>query len=106
MAAGFQEAVVDVLVDKMAMAIERTGVTQIALAGGVAANSHLRAQMMAMAERKGVAFYKPSLVLCTDNAAMIGCVGYYNYLAGVRADQYLNAVPNLKIGQTYEPSRK
>ncbi len=100
-AAGFQEAVVDVLVDKMAMAIERTGVKQIALAGGVASNSHLRAKMAAMAAQKGVAFYKPSLVLCTDNAAMIGCVGYYNYMAGIRADQYLNAVPNLKIGQPY-----
>lgn len=104
-AAGFQDAVVDVLVDKMAMAIERTGVKQIALAGGVASNSHLRDKMSAMAAQKGVAFYKPSLVLCTDNAAMIGCVGYYNYMAGIRADQYLNAVPNLKIGQPYVPHK-
>lgn len=104
-AASFQEAVVDVLVNKMAMAIDVTGVKQIALAGGVAANSHLRAKMQEMAEKKGVSFHNPSLVLCTDNAAMIGCVGYYNYQAGITADQYLNAVPNLKIGQGYQPNR-
>ena len=104
-AASFQEAVVDVLVNKMAMAIDVTGVKQIALAGGVAANSHLRAKIQEMAQQKGVSFHNPSLVLCTDNAAMIGCVGYYNYQAGITADQYLNAVPNLKIGQGYQPNR-
>lgn len=105
-AASFQEAVVEVLVNKMEMAIERTGVSQIALAGGVAANSHLREKMAAMAAKKGVAFSNPSLILCTDNAAMIGCVGYYNYIAGIRADQYLNAIPNLKIGQTIDDNCK
>lgn len=104
-AASFQEAVVEVLVDKMAMAIELTGVDKIALAGGVASNSYLREKMMVMAKEKGVAFYKPSLVLCTDNAAMIGCVGYYNYKAGIVGDQYLNAIPNLKIGQGYHSHR-
>lgn len=104
-AASFQEAVVDVLVDKMAMAIDVTGAKQIALAGGVAANSHLRTKMMEMAQEKNVSFHNPSLVLCTDNAAMIGCVGYYNYKAGILADQYLNAVPNLKIGQGYSSHR-
>lgn len=100
-AASFQEAVVEVLVSKMELAIERTGVSQIALAGGVAANSYLRSEMEAMALRKGVTLYRPSIKLCTDNAAMIGCSGYYNYLAGIRADQYLNAVPNLKIGTKF-----
>lgn len=100
-AASFQEAVVEVLVNKMELAIEQTGVSQIALAGGVAANSYLRSEMEAMALRKGVALYRPSITLCTDNAAMIGCSGYYNYLAGIRADQYLNAVPNLKIGTKF-----
>lgn len=100
-AASFQEAVVEVLVEKMAMAIERTGVDKIALAGGVAANSYLRAEMEKMAQAKGVELYRPSITLCTDNAAMIGCSGYYNYKAGIFADQYLNAVPNLKIGTTF-----
>lgn len=98
-AASFQEAVVEVLVEKMSMAIDRTGVTQIALAGGVAANSYLRSEMEIMAQKKGVQLFRPSIILCTDNAAMIGSVGYYNYMAGIRGDQYLNAVPNLKIGQ-------
>lgn len=100
-AASFQEAVVEVLVEKMAMAIERTGVDKIALAGGVAANSYLRAEMEKMAQAKGVELYRPSITLCTDNAAMIGCSGYYNYQAGIFADQYLNAVPNLKIGEVF-----
>lgn len=98
-AASFQQAVVEVLVEKtIACALEKN-VKQITLAGGVAANSGLRELLKKKAEENGLNLKYPSLLLCTDNAAMIGCVGYYDYIRGYRSSLDLNGVPNLKIGE-------
>jgi N6-L-threonylcarbamoyladenine synthase len=97
-AASFQAAVVDVLVKKTIDAAGYTGVSQIVLAGGVAANSSLKAKLAAAADKQGLALFYPPSVLCTDNAAMIACRAYYQSLAGDFADLNLNAVPALKLG--------
>lgn len=98
-AASFQEAVVDALVSKTMTAAKDYNMTQIALAGGVASNSALRAAMEIACKEKGYELCYPSPVLCTDNAAMIGAAAYYEFLNGTRHGLDLNAVPNLKIGQ-------
>lgn len=96
--ASFQKAVVEVLVNNTLEAAVRKGVDKVALAGGVAANSLLRETLQKKGSEKGFKVYYPSMVLCTDNAAMIGCAAYYEYSAGVKAGLDLNAVPGLKIG--------
>ena len=98
-AASFQAAVVDVLVDRTLQAAKEYGIDNIALAGGVASNSALRAGMEQACQKAGKQLYYPSPVFCTDNAAMIGAAAYYEYKKGVRHGLDLNAVPNLKIGQ-------
>lgn len=98
-AASFQKAVVDVLVDHSMEAVEKYGMNQFAIAGGVASNSHLREAFEAACAKRKVDFFHPSPVFCTDNAAMIGAAGYYEYIAGVRHGWDLNAVPNLKLGE-------
>lgn len=98
-AASFQQSVVEVLVEKTVKAAKEHGMKKIALAGGVASNSALRAGMRAACEREGISLNIPSPLLCTDNAAMIGCAAYYEYLAGVRDGWDLNANPNLKLGE-------
>ncbi len=98
-AASFQKAVVDVLVGHAANAIDEYGMDKFAIAGGVASNGVIREAMAKMCEEKGVKFYHPSPILCTDNAAMIGAAAYYDFLAGKRAGMDLNAVPNLKLGE-------
>ena len=98
-AASFQKAVTQVLIDHAMMAIEEFGINKFAIAGGVASNSTLRNGMREACEKKGIQFYHPSPVLCTDNAAMIGTAAYYEYLAGTRHSWDLNAVPNLKLGE-------
>ncbi len=77
-------------------AISKTGIKTIALAGGVSANSYIRAEFMKL-EKKQIKVYMPDLKLCTDNAAMIASAGYYNYMAGIRSNLSLNAIPNLKL---------
>lgn len=98
-AASFQKAVVDVLVEHAMHAVEEYGFKKFAIAGGVASNSALRSAMEEACKKRGVAFYHPSPILCTDNAAMIGAAAYHEYLAGTRSGWDLNAVPNLKLGE-------
>lgn len=98
-AASFQKAVVDVLVDRTLQAAKENNSKKIALAGGVASNSALRATMEEACSKKNLSLYYPSPIYCTDNAAMIGVAGYYEYIKGTRHGWDLNAVPNLKIGQ-------
>ena len=98
-AASFQKAVCDVLVDHAMQAVGDYKIKNFAIAGGVASNTALRAAFEAACEKNGVKFYHPSPVLCTDNAAMIGAAAYYEYRAGVRHGLDLNAVPNLKLGE-------
>lgn len=98
-AASFQKAVIDVLVEHSMRAIDEYGFDKFAIAGGVASNSALREAMAAACREKSVAFYHPSPIFCTDNAAMIGVAGYYEYMAGTRHGLDLNAVPNLKLGE-------
>lgn len=96
-AASFQQAVVDVLVDKTMTAAAYSGVRAVALAGGVAANSLLRAQMAAACQRQGLNLYVPEPILCTDNGAMIASRAYYLHRAGRHAGLDLNAWPNLPL---------
>lgn len=98
-AASFQKAVIDVLVEHSMMAVKEFGFNKFAIAGGVASNSSLRLAMEEACRKNHVAFYYPSPVFCTDNAAMIGTAAYYEYLAGTRHGLDLNAVPNLKLGE-------
>lgn len=98
-AASFQKAVIDVLVEHALLAVEKYGFDKFAIAGGVASNQSLRAAFEAACAEKGIEFYHPSPVFCTDNAAMIGVAGYYEFCKGVRSGLDLNAVPNLKLGE-------
>lgn len=98
-AASFQQAVVDVLVDNAIRAAKDYHMDRLAIAGGVASNGALRAAMEAACEKEGIRFYRPSPIFCTDNAAMIGVAAYYEYQKGTRHGWDLNAVPNLKLGE-------
>ena len=96
-AASFQAAVLEVIVTKTVKAAVDMGKDKIVLAGGVAANSRLREMLRTECDKRGIALYYPSPVLCTDNAAMIGCAAYYRYMAGERDDLTLDAIPNLEL---------
>ena len=98
-AASFQKAVVDVLTEHAMLALDKSGDKKFAIAGGVASNRHLRDAMEKECAKRGIVFYRPAPVYCTDNAAMIGAAAYYEYLKGSFAGPDLNAVPNLRLGQ-------
>lgn len=98
-AASFQKAVVDVLVDHSVAAVNKYGLKKFAIAGGVASNSTLRAAFEKRCDEEGIEFFHPSPVYCTDNAAMIGVAGYYEFINGTRSGYDLNAVPALKLGE-------
>lgn len=97
LAASFTAAVSDSLVPRTIEAARALGYDKIAVAGGVAANSRIRADFVAAAEQAGAKLYMPPLRLCGDNAAMIGCQGYYEYLAGTRGNSTLNAYANMEL---------
>ena len=99
LAASFQKAVCDVLVEHAIRAAKEYGFDKLAIAGGVASNSTLRATMEKACAENQIQFYHPSPIFCTDNAAMIGVAAYYEFLAGTRHGWDLNAVPNLKLGE-------
>lgn len=96
-AASFQQAVMEVIVNKAILAAETLGKDKIVLAGGVAANTCLRTLLEEACTRKGIRLYAPSPILCTDNAAMIGCAAYYKYKEGFQDDMSLDALPNLQL---------
>ena len=98
-AASFQKAVVDALVSRAVRLAKECGMDKLAIAGGVASNSALRAAIQEECTKNNISFYSPSPILCTDNAAMIGAAAYYEYIKGVRHGYDLNAVPNLKLGE-------
>ena len=98
-AASFQKAVTEVLTEHAVAAAKEFHMDKIAIAGGVASNSALRASMKAACDKAGLTLYNPSPILCTDNAAMIGAAGYYEYINGTRHGWDLNAIPNLKLGE-------
>ena len=97
-AAGFQEAVLEVVVSKTLDAALSRGEDKIVVAGGVAANSRLRQMLRQGCKKCGLELYYPPPVLCTDNAAMIGCAAYYKYMAGQTDGLDLDAIPNLELG--------
>lgn len=96
-AASFQKAVIDSLIEKTVLAAEKFRIKKIVLAGGVAANSFLEGNLKRVCDENNFEFFYPSKILCTDNAAMIACRGYYQSLEKNFASSNLNAVPNLGI---------
>lgn len=96
-AASFQTAVLDVLVEKTRRAVEQTGVRQLIVAGGVSANTELRRRLQSYARETGVTLSLPPLELCTDNAAMIAAAAYYAEQKGIKAGLDLNADPSLPL---------
>ena len=99
LAAAFQKTVSEILVSRTIAAAEQFGYKTVALAGGVSANSSVRDLLEKECKKKGFRLYMPALYLCGDNAAMIGCQAYYDYLAGRRADESLNAVATLSLDE-------
>ena len=93
-AASFTKTVCDAISSKVALAFEKTGYNGIVLAGGVSANTHIRKAITEVCKKYNADFYAPDLFLCGDNAAMIGAQGYFEYLAGGRANEELNAYPS------------
>ena len=97
LSASLQATISEILTDKTMLAAEALGYRKIALAGGVSANSGVRAALSAACEKRGFEFYMPEKKLCGDNGAMIACQGSYNLIAGITADESLNAVATLSM---------
>lgn len=99
LSASLQATISEILTDRTIRAAESLGYDRIALAGGVSANSGVRAALSEMCEKRGFGFFMPRKSLCGDNGAMIGCQGSYNLLAGITADESLNAVATLSMDE-------
>ena len=91
LAASYTQAIVQGITKKTDMALDAAGVSTLVLAGGVAANSHIRSALARLCEKRGIRFIVPDRALCGDNAAMIAAAGYFEYRKGTRADTSLNA---------------
>lgn len=94
----FEKVTTQMLIENVKKAVDQTGIKQVALAGGVSANSYIRKEFKMFGTENNIKIYYPELKLCTDNAAMIASAGYYNYIVGNESKLNLNAVPNLKLG--------
>lgn len=99
-AASFQKAVVDAITDRAMMMCEEKGITKLAIAGGVASNSSLRESLENECAKRNIKYYSPSVLMCTDNAAMIGSAAFYKFIKGETAGYDLNAVPGLGLTGT------
>lgn len=99
LAASFEKAVTDVLINNSLKAAESLKISTIALAGGVSANTYIRSRFLQLERANNMKIYYPEPILCTDNGAMIASAGYYNYINGITSSLELNAIPNLKIGK-------
>ncbi len=97
MAASFQQTIAEILVEKTIKAASALGYKTIALAGGVSANSGVRNALQKACDDNEFSLYMPEFTYCGDNAAMIGCQAYYDYLAGKRADESLNGIATLSL---------
>lgn len=95
--ASFQKNVTEVLSEKAIALCKDLGVSRLAIAGGVSANTALREKMQKKAEKEGITFFCPKMILCTDNAAMIAAAGYYEWKKGNFADYHINAYPSLSL---------
>ena len=100
-AASFAEAISDTLVPRIDQAARELGYGKIVAAGGVAANTRIRRDLTTLCEKRGYRLYLPQLSLCGDNAAMIGCQGFYEYQAGVRGSLAQNGFANMDIGSAF-----
>ena len=96
-AASFQKTIAEILVEKALNAAKEKGYTNVAIAGGVSANSGVRTLLQSECDSKNIKLFMPPLSLCGDNAAMIGCQAYYDFLSGIRADESLNAIATLSL---------
>ena len=94
--ASFEKTVTEILLENTLKALKQINLNTVVIGGGVSANSYIRNEFLKL-ENKGIKIYTPDIKLCTDNAAMIACAGYYNYIAGKTHNLDLNAVPNLKL---------
>ncbi len=101
-AASFQKTVAEILVEKTMKASEALGYSTVALAGGVSANSGVRGELEKACKKRGYKLYMPELKYCGDNAAMIGCQGYFDFLAGKRAYESLNGIATLSLDKLCE----
>lgn len=102
MAASFQKTISEILVEKTMKAAEEFGYNTIGLAGGVSANSGVRSALQEACDKCGYKLFMPEFKYCGDNAAMIGCQGYYDYLADKRAGQDLNGIATLSLDKISE----